>query len=267
MKVITTVAALEEEAVKLTDTFPVESSNSDIGRTIENASDELCGGTFVESFAHSCNTVFAPLGAETGGEKLVETAERFGFNSRPQLYGEKATAAIDPPASTIPEDISTDVDVGVSAIGQGQVLATPLQLASVSQTIANGGVRTPTPLTEEPGLAPKAKPVEVTSKEIASTLRDLMIEVVNEGTGVPARLPGLQVAGKTGTAELGPKAPEEGQELKPGEDPPQKLDAWFTAFAPAQSPELAVAVMVVDADGGGGDVAGPIAAEVLRAGL
>jgi cell division protein FtsI/penicillin-binding protein 2 len=264
MKVITTVAALEEGIVKLDDTFPVETSNTDIGRTIENASDEACGGTFVESFAHSCNTVFAPLGAEVGGEKLVSTAEAFGFNKPPELYDEEATAAIDPPASTIPTEISSDVDVGVSAIGQGEVLATPLELASVAQTIANGGVRAPTPITNDPDHAPEAKPVKVTSKEIASTVRDLMVEVVENGTGEPADIPEAQIAAKTGTAELGPKP---GAEVKEGEDPPQELDAWFTAFAPAQSPELVVAVMVVNADGGGGDVAGPIAAEVFQAGL
>jgi cell division protein FtsI/penicillin-binding protein 2 len=264
MKVITTVGALEEGIVKLDDTFPVESSNTDIGRTIENASDELCGGTFVESFAHSCNTVFAPLGAELGGEKLVSTSEAFGFNSPPQLYNEEATAAIDPPASTIPTDISSDVDVGVSAIGQGEVLATPLQLASVAQTIANGGTRSPTAITNDPDYAPDAKPVEVTSKEIASTVRDLMVEVVENGTGEPADISEAQIAAKTGTAELGPKP---GAEAAEGEDPPQELDAWFTAFAPAASPELVVAVMVVHADGGGGDVAGPIAAEVFQAGL
>ena len=98
-------------------------------------------------------------------------------------------------------------------------------------------------------------------------MTDLMIEVVNNGTGVAAALPEAQVAGKTGTAELGPKALEPGQELGPGEEPEQELDAWFTAFAPAQSPKLAVAVMIVNATGDGGEVAAPIAAQILQAGL
>ena len=98
-------------------------------------------------------------------------------------------------------------------------------------------------------------------------MRQLMIEVVNSGTGVAAALPGVQVAGKTGTAELGPKALEPGQELGPGEEPEQETDAWFTSFAPAGDPKLAVAVMVVNSDGDGGTVAAPIARQVLATGL
>jgi peptidoglycan glycosyltransferase len=203
-KIITATGALDAGIVKTTDTFPVESSNSDIGREIANAHDELCGGTFVESFAESCNTVFAPLGAELGAEKLVDTAEKFGFNSRPELYNAEATAAIRPPASTIPHDLEDGVAAGESAIGQGEVLATPLEMASVAQTIGNGGVRMPTPIAKGPELAPEGGPVKVTSPETAATMRQLMIEVVNSGTGVAGALPGIQVAGKTGTAELGP---------------------------------------------------------------
>jgi peptidoglycan glycosyltransferase len=107
----------------------------------------------------------------------------------------------------------------------------------------------------------------VTSPETAATVRQLMIEVVNNGTGTAAAVPGIQVAGKTGTAELGPAALEEGQELEPGEEPPQELDAWFTAFAPASDPKLAVAVMVVDASGDGGEVAAPIAQQILAGAL
>lgn len=266
-KVITATGALDAGVVELGDEFPVETSNSEIGREIPNAHDEPCGGTFAVSFARSCNTVFAPLGARLGGEKLVETAEKFGFNSTPTLFDPAATAAIDPPASTIPKTLSSSVEAGESAIGQGQVLATPLEMATVSQAIANGGVRMPTPIARTPELRPDADPVEVTSERTAATMRDLMIGVVTQGTGVAAALPGVQVAGKTGTAELGPKALEPGQELGPNEEPPQEIDAWFTAFAPAADPKLAVAVMVVDASGDGGTVAAPIAREVLATGL
>jgi penicillin-binding protein A len=266
-KVITTTGALDAGIVSLSDEFPVETSNSEIGREIANSHDAPCGGTFPQAFANSCNTVFAPLGAELGGEKLVETAELFGFNSVPALFDPAASAAVDPPASTIPKTLSSSVEVGESAIGQGQVLATPLELASVAQTIANGGVRRPTPIARTKGLEPDAEPVEVTSKKTAATVRDLMIGVVNEGTGVAAALPGIQVAGKTGTAELGPEALAPGQELGPGEEAPQELDAWFTAFAPANDPKLAVAVMVVDSQGDGGEVAAPIARQVLATGL
>lgn len=266
-KVITTSGALDAGIVKTSDSFPVEVSNTDIGREIANASDSPCGGTFTQTFAESCNTVFAPLGVELGGEKLIETAELFGFNSPPTLFGERATAAVNPPASTIPETLDSSVEVGESAIGQGRVLATPLQMASVAQTIANRGVRSPTSIVGTKSLGPELEEVEVATPQTAKTITDLMIEVVNSGTGTAAALPGVQVAGKSGTAELGPKALEPGQELDVGEEPEQELDAWFTAFAPADSPELAVAVMIVNSTGDGGVVAAPIAAEILQAGL
>ncbi len=267
-KIVTTTAALEADAVELDDTFPVETANSEIGREISNAHDEPCGGTFVESFAKSCNTVFAPLGVRVGGEALVDAAERYGFNAPPALYDAAATAVVDPPESEIPEALDTDVEVGESAIGQGQVLATPLEMASIAQTVANEGERSPTPLVTDPELGPDVQPVRVTTPKVASTLRDLMLEVVNSGTGVAAALPGIHVAGKTGTAELGPDALEAGEEPPAeGEEPEQKLDAWFTCFAPAESPEIAVAVMIVDAEGDGGEVAAPIARQVLAAKL
>jgi cell division protein FtsI/penicillin-binding protein 2 len=107
--------------------------------------------------------------------------------------------------------------------------------------------------------------VRVTSRGIANTMRDLMIGVVTSGTGVAAALPGVQVAGKTGTAELGPKpgAPAP----PPGELPEQAVDAWFACFAPAQDPRLAIGVMLVDADADGGTVAAPIAHDILAAAL
>jgi peptidoglycan glycosyltransferase len=264
-KVVTTVAALEADAVTTDEQFPVETEALVEGRAISNAGDAACGGSFVESFAESCNSVFAPLGAEVGGEKLLETAEDFGFNSKPALFAPDATTAIDPPASTIPDPIGSDLEVAVSAIGQGQVLATPLQMASVAQTIAGGGTRSPTPLVVEQGLAPDAAPVEVTDSSTASTVRDLMVENVKTGTGVAAQIPEAQVAGKTGTAELGPDPDAPAPE--PGEDPALEENAWFTSFAPADSPQLAIAVMIVDAQGSGGEVAAPIAAQIYSSAL
>jgi penicillin-binding protein A len=264
-KIITTAAALEDDKVTLDEEFPVVQGANAGGRFIYNAHQEFCGGDFRESFAHSCNSVFAPLGVEVGEEALVEMAERFGWNSEPSLYNAEGLEAIDPPESTIPQDPGTDVDLAVSAIGQGQVLATPLQMASASQTVANDGVRLPTPLVVRPELGPDDEPVRVMSPKIASQLTDLMIGVVNEGTGLAGAIPEAQVAGKTGTAELGPKPGQEN--LPPGALPEQIVDAWFTAFAPAEKPRLAVAVMLIDADADGGTVAAPVAAEVLSAGL
>ena len=157
--------------------------------------------------------------------------------------------------------------ISVTAFGQGQVLATPLGMASVAQTVANDGVRMPTPIVKDEGLQSDAEPVEVTSKENAKVLTGLMRAVVTSGTGVAANIPGLEVAGKTGTAELGPK---------PGEPPPppgsedtakQIVDGWFIAFAPADKPKLAIAVMLIDADGDGGTTAAPIARSILESAL
>jgi cell division protein FtsI/penicillin-binding protein 2 len=264
-KVITATGALDAGIVKTSDQFPVESSNSEIGREIPNAHDELCGGSFAESFAESCNTVFAPLGARLGGEKLVETAELFGFNSPPQMFDDSTTKALQLPESSIPPELSESVETGESAIGQGRVLATPLEMASVSQTIANRGVRLPNAIARSSGLQPTGKPVKVTSPQTAATMKELMLGVVHYGTGVAAALPGIEVAGKTGTAELGPAALEPGQELQPGEEPPQETDAWFTAFAPASDPKIAVAAMVVNSNGDGGTVAAPIVRQIMAA--
>jgi peptidoglycan glycosyltransferase len=153
------------------------------------------------------------------------------------------------------------VATGESAIGQGEVQATPLEMAAVAQTVANGGTRLPNAISRERELQANAGPVEVTSKATADTLRQLMIGVVDHGTGIAAQLPGIQVAGKTGTAELGPKpgAPAP----PPGEQPEQETDAWFTCFAPASDPKIVVAVMVVNSDGDGGTVAAPIARQIL----
>lgn len=263
-KIITAAAALEAGEVSPEDSFPVEVSNSEIGREIANSHDAPCGGTFVQSFARSCNTVFAPLGVRVGGERLVEMAEAFGFNEPPALMADDAQAALDPPPSSIPDPIEGDVAVGESAIGQGQVLATPLQMASVAQTIANEGVRMPTSIVRTRALRSEAEPERAVSADTARKIAEMMVEVVRSGTGTAAALPDAQVAGKTGTAELGP-APASTSE--PGSEAEQEVDAWFTAFAPAQRPRFAVAVMIVNASGDGGEVAAPIAREVLAAAL
>jgi penicillin-binding protein A len=273
-KVITTTAALDGHDVKLTDTFPVLTEiNPDPqhgARVVHNAHDEACGGTFVQAFAKSCNTVFAPLGVKVGAERLVQTSERYGWNQKPSLYNAAATAATDPNGMTMPTDFSDDTshtELSVSAFGQGRVLATPLGMASVAQTVANEGVRSPTSIVKDPALKSNAEPVQVTSKENAKVLTGLMRAVVTSGTGVAANIPGIQVAGKTGTAELGPKPGQ--PPAAPGEENTVKqiVDGWFICFAPAQHPKLAVAVMLIDASGDGGTTAAPIARNILTAAL
>jgi cell division protein FtsI/penicillin-binding protein 2 len=261
-KTITTTAALQKGVVSLDDEFEIVDGVNVGGRFISNANGEFCGGTFREAFAESCNADFAPLGPKIGNDDLVEAAERFGFNAPLTLYAPEIVKAVDPPQSTIPTEIGTELDLGVSAIGQGQILATPLQMASVAQTIGNGGVREPTSVVANRKLRPDAEPVEVMSEKIAGELTELMVGVVTGGTGFAAAIPEAQVAGKTGTAELGPRPDSEDEE-----EPEQIKDAWFTAFAPAENPKLAVGVLLIEAEAAGGEVAAPIASQVLSAGL
>lgn len=261
-KVVTTVAALENDAVAMDDEFEISDGINVGGRFIYNANGEFCGGTFREAFAHSCNAVFAPLGPAVGNDALVETAEKFGFNEPPSLYPSQILREVDPEESTIPTEIGEEIDLGVSAIGQGEVLATPLEMASVSQAVANDGVRLPTAIALNKKLRPDDEPVRVMTKQTAEQLNELMVGVITEGTGTAGAISEAQVAGKTGTAELGPKPGEED-----AENPVQIKDAWFTAFAPAEKPRLAVGVLLIEAEASGGEVAAPIAAEVLSAGL
>jgi cell division protein FtsI/penicillin-binding protein 2 len=253
-KVITATAGLETGKVKPSSRFPVETNAVIDGVDLENANGESCGGTFVNSFAHSCNSVFAPLGVKVGAKRLVETAERYGFNQPGELPGAAE--------STLPEpdDVGGPLAVGSTAIGQGKVLATPLLFASVAQTIASDGVRRPPTIIAD---APTPKPIRVTSPKVARQIQRMMVAVVRGGTGVAAQIDGVRVAGKTGTAELQnttEQAPEEGG------DPAADTNAWFTAYAPVKRPKLAVGVMFVKA-GAGGETAAPAAKAVLQAGL
>jgi hypothetical protein len=185
-KLITAAAALESGESSPGEEFPVVTGEVVGGGEIENAHDELCGGTLGESFAHSCNSVFAPLGVRVGGERLVETAEAFGFNQEPDLLSGDRVAGGTAEPSTIPTSFASELEVGVSAIGQGQVLATPLGMASVAQTIAARGRRTP------PFIYSRSKPpvkVRAISAKTARQLTAMMQAVVAEGTGVIAQIP------------------------------------------------------------------------------
>jgi cell division protein FtsI/penicillin-binding protein 2 len=261
-KIITTTAALQQHVVSLDDEFEINDGINVGGRFLNNANGEFCGGTFHQAFADSCNSVFAPLGPKIGNDAFVETAEKFGFNNPITLYAPQLVREVDPPESTLPTEIGEEIDLGVSAIGQGEVQATPLEMASVAQTIANDGVREPTSIVNNKKLRPHPESTRVMSKKLANELTELMIGVVTEGTGTAGAIPEGQVAGKTGTAELGPKPGEEEKE-----NPVQIKDAWFSAFAPADKPKLAIGVLLIEAEAAGGEVAAPAAAEVLSAGL
>jgi cell division protein FtsI/penicillin-binding protein 2 len=261
-KMITSVAALKNNIVNLDDEFEITNGVNVGGRFLNNANGEYCGGTFRQAFAESCNADFAPLGPKIGNDELVATAEQFGFNSPPTLYAPRIVREVEPAESTIPTEIGEEIDLGVSAIGQGEVLATPLEMASVAQTIGNDGVREPTSIVANKKLRPDPESVRVMSSKLAGEMTELMVGVVTEGTGTAGAIPEAQVAGKTGTSELGPKP---GQEE--AENPVQIKDAWFAAFAPAEKAKLAIGVLLIEAEAAGGDVAAPAAAEVLSAGL
>jgi peptidoglycan glycosyltransferase len=261
-KIVTLAGVLEAKAAKRSQTFPIQNAATIEGVEIQNANGESCGGSLRISFAHSCNSVFAPLGAKLGAEKLVATAEKFGFNEQPALAGAAR--------STIPAaaEIGDDLAVGSSAIGQGKVLATPLQMALVAATIAADGVR-PRPTLLKGG---EGERVRATSVSIARTIKSYMRTVVTDGTGGAAALPGIKVSGKTGTAELRTTVKEEPDPelVDPNQPPPEDdttdTDAWFTAFAPYNEPSVAVAVLLVG-QGTGGDTAAPAAGLVLKAAL
>ena len=252
MKIITSTAALQAGIVKLTDTFPISTEATLDGYTLHNASGEACGGTLINSFAVSCNSVFAPLGARLGGKRLLAMAERFGFNRAPTIPG--AAESSIPPAS-----LNSDLEVGSSAIGQGMVLATPLEMTDVGATIAMGGRR---PL---PTLEAHQRPrfVRVTSGHVAGLVQQMMVAVVDYGTGTSAAIPGVTVAGKTGTAELANTTTANGSSVANAN---QLTDAWFVGYAPVGHPRIVVGALFPN-QGAGGATAAPAVRQVLVAGL
>jgi penicillin-binding protein A len=283
-KMVTTTGVLSAGIATRHTVFPYATFATLDGVKLNNANGEDCGGSLELAFAVSCNSVFSPLGVKLGAARLVATAERFGFNHEPGILGAAE--------STLPVagQLQGELDVGSTAIGQGQVLASPLQMATVAATIADGGSRPqPTFLATQPSGraqapagsgAPPAAAAPVMSSSVAHTMRRLMIGVVREGTGTAAAIPGVTVAGKTGTAELktlcsSAAAAEGGSEptheathegCPGGESEASNTDAWFAAFAPALHPRIVVCVMLVK-DGAGGATAAPAAREVLEAAL
>jgi cell division protein FtsI/penicillin-binding protein 2 len=267
-KMVTTTGVLSAGVANAHTVFPYATYATLDGVKLNNANGEECGGSLALAFAVSCNSVFSPLGVKLGATRLVAMAERFGFNHAPGIVG--AAESTLPPAS----EIEGELDVGSTAIGQGQVLASPLEMATVAATIADGG-RRPQP-TFLPHPASAVAPV--VSSTVAHTMRRLMIGVVREGTGTAAAIPGVTVAGKTGTAELKTcssaapaeagtsQAHEAAHEGCGGESEAANTDAWFAAFAPALHPRVVVCVMLVK-DGAGGATAAPVAREVIEAAL
>jgi penicillin-binding protein A len=251
MKIITAAAALQAGVAKLGTVYPTATSATIDGFTLQNSNGESCGGTLLNAFAVSCNSVFAPLGVKVGAARLVSMAERFGFNQPSSIPG--AAESTIPSARTIGDDLA----VGSSAIGQGLVQTTSLEMADVAATIAMGGRR---PI---PTLLAHQKPrfVRVTTPHVAHEVQQMMVAVVEFGTGTSAQIPGVVVAGKTGTAELKDTA----NPNDPNASSPKNTDAWFVAYAPVGHPRFVAGALFPNQGFGGAAAAPPVRAILASA--
>ena len=263
-KVVTAAAALDSG--KFTPDSVVDGSSP---RTISGAPLANSGGasfgpiTLTEALTNSVNTVWAQVGEQIGPKTLFDYMNRFGFNRDPELdYPDAQMRASGVRNAKL--DLVDDTggfDIGRVAIGQGgeegTILVTPLQMALVASAVGNGGELMRPRLTErivgkDGRVEERLQPVEqsqVMKRESAEQLAGMMNNVVNEGTGTAAALEGIDVAGKTGTAEV---------------DNATSNQAWFIGFAPVRNPRMAVAVTIERTQGQGGTDAAPIAKQVLQ---
>ncbi len=263
-KIVTAAAAIESGSYTADDlvpggaTYRLPQTSAESG-VIDNEGRD-CGTDripFTQAMENSCNTTFAALANELGAEAMLKQAEAFGFNSsylddlRPQAE------------SVFPEDMNPP-ETGQSGIGQFEVRSTPLQMAMVVGAVANNGiVKRPYIVDEvqsaEYDVLEKTEDSDLSqaiSSSTAADLTQLLVSTVDNGTASPAAIPGISVAGKTGTAQSGID-----------DVPPY---AWFVSFAPADDPQVAVAVMIESADIprgeiAGGQLGGPIAKAVMEA--
>lgn len=261
-KLVVTAAALEsgdytpDSTFPNPATFPLPGTESVVTNSGEGACGSLETVTLRDALRLSCNIPFSELGISMGDGAIRDMAEGFGFNQSVEV-------PMTSTASVYPTDALGDAETALTAFGQQNVRATPLQIAMVSAGIANGGdVMRPTLV--ESVLAPDLRQIRgldpsvfgsPIGEDTAATLTDLMVNNVEDGVASNARIGGVSVAGKTGTAENGTGEP---------------YSLWFTGFAPADDPEVAVAVVVENGggqgqSGRGNTLAAPIAKRVLEA--
>ncbi len=261
-KIVTSAAVYDHDPALATQVQPTLTALKlpQTTQELHNFGNEACGGNLIELFTVSCNTGFGQLGLSLGGDHLSGEANAFGFNQLPPLDLPYGTKSYFPPAASFADN---QPGLAYSAIGQEDVQATPLQMALVGAGVANGGViMTPHVLDHVTNSQNQtvetynpSKWLTATSPATAASVTALMEAVVNtpNGTGTAAAIPGITVAGKTGTAQTGTGL----------------TDDWFVAFAPAQDPQIAVSVVLPDQSAGndytGGVVAAPIAKAVIEA--
>jgi penicillin-binding protein A len=246
-KIVTASAALSAGVVNLDSYYTPARFVLLGGFKLRNFHHELCGGTLIESFAHSCNSVFAPVAVKTGAKRLSAMAVRFGFNT-----SSKMAYPLDESVMPSRSQLGNIVDLGVAGIGQAGVAATPLQMASVGQVIAGGGLLRPPWIARTPKRFSDRRPGRrVITRAVAAKVAEMMRAVVSYGTGTAAASALATVNGKTGTAEVGPGI---------------RTDAWFVGYAPAEAPRVVVSVLIVHG-GVGGTVAAPIARSMIDAAL
>ncbi|QTX06029.1 peptidoglycan D,D-transpeptidase FtsI family protein [Agromyces archimandritae] len=261
-KLVLTAAALESGKYTPESTFPnpTEFTPPGTDSVVRNTEGGNCGGgaevTLATALRLSCNIPMAELGIELGDDAIREQAEKFGFNTEFDI-------PMGTEASVYPTEQLDDALTALTAFGQGDVRTTPMQMAMVAGAIANGGV-VMNPNVIEKIVAPDFSTLETfqgsefgraISEETAKTMTEMMVNGVENGAASNARIDGVSVAGKTGTAEN-------------GESDPYTL--WFTGFAPADDPQYAITVVVEDGGGLGQDgygnlVAAPVARQVLEA--
>ncbi len=266
-KLVTAAAALDSG--KYTpDTMVPGGATLDLPLTskdLVNESRGSCGAdkiTLTRALEVSCNVSFGDVGMKVGADAIRDTAEKFGWGKR--SFNDLDDALTRQALSRFPEDPDAP-QTALSAIGQFDVAATPLQMAMVGAGIANDGVVMKPYLIDEI-KSPKLDVIDKTDPEpmpdqpamsssASRDLRQMMVSVVKNGTGKTAQISGVDVAGKTGTAQSAPSRPPY---------------AWFVSFAPAETPTVAVAVLVQDAGVArdqisGSGLAAPIAKAVMEA--
>lgn len=248
--IVTAAAALDTGRYTPSSRIAGASPLTVSGTPLRNDGNQSFGRlTLTQSLSYSVDTVFAQVGESAGRQTMTTYMRRFGFYASPRLGPTSLRLAASGVrlGGGLVSPTSGRVDLGRLAVGQGRLVATPLQMAMVAAAVADGGkLMSPHLETIAPTLFAR-----VMDPATARALTQMMREVVTHGTGTPAGLAGLQIAGKTGTAHLDGR-------------PFNLTDAWFIGFAPANHPTLAVAVMLGDIkDGSGGTQAAPIAARVI----